>query len=1671
MRMVSSPSGKLALEQALIIHSVQIKRDGHWLGFLDLLLYASHCSVALKVVLNDGELTLMPMKQLLESMACLPGPEIERLLGKADEQQAEWHVCLSRADFQASRIDEMNHWLPARPLKDKGSNVWPKAVEDLDATTCWYLAEDGVHQYSDSVDAAGSSDEERAILSSLVEQRRHLLQFQAFSWALRQEHNLLAVDVRGDGNCGCYALTQLTSGFSSNPDSFDSSDVREESQADTESPDYHAIFSGSSRTSASTSSVAGSADERAHKRPRLSGSSSGPEQTAMSETKFGKATLGHFGITYSQWMSRHYTMFGRKAGVTKPSCDSGGWVSLQISVSRKQRPSCQACQAMLDESSLAFTSSTPGPLCLEMMPREAPAESAESLAAIADHQQPLQSWEPALETLGGDADDDDGVQDVREHIATHMKDVFSVLPAFSHGKTYPVMCHICVSKRQGNKKVIFSLVDIRRKKYLRQHIMSKRQKAPCVDAGRCEGLSLAAVPESKLGSIMSQDVVIWSSGCTKSTATVVLGRSTCEACCAMGSNRWVLRNVGRLHLKLQMAKYLSAKLFMTDQEAEETLEETRQLPCLAQHREKVAEMAAMTLDELQEDVRRKFVCVPLQKESGPMRAFRSHVVQPSMDVVVSECNGDRKAASLRLCAAISSGSLGSIPEDEIQFVKSLVSGSIQNDPMLHGLMIAVAQRATKLAKGCTTMRHLEVSDDAREKMAEAGMALAMAGANQSLLKNLGLAHTFRKLDFSSLESAGMPDPVPSCVDLNRVLKSNLLLIEQARSKAYNKYNDKAQAVQKQAVEMPLLCLGFDGTYLSADMSPMKTRFGPSMLGGCFSLPVFGKDECNIALNAGEEVDLSNVKRAKEVMQCLIWDPALEHCPCISLTSIPMHPAVSVPRSVEWLRKNQFGLFETLITVGEILDATCHKVGFVFFDNASKHQWCKSLLLGKPVPIDDPDLQSLKFWPRIQYIPLPRHEVPGLDYKAAFVGGHFVIPFAGVAHAQKNAAGQMRSALRTIYVGRYWVDTSACLQFGCPPAAWTGEDLQSDAQAACLMSPVFMVEDMDQPVPHWATMGALAFSTALAMPFAAILHTGLTVAERAELAACGHVFIDLMMMVARQLESERGVRKGSLSISNITARNLKDLAAAVLLMTSQVDELWCDPRYLSEIRIEMFFGRCRTSFTNSAFTYRQYLQSSMRERLQADLMAWVDRQGLQDFHGPVGDEDEDEEEEDSDMAADDESQEGLLGVIEKLRRDEAFATEEAVEELDDDEALRKHRRKTSAAAEELLKQLKELAQVAGCPEPDGTLADVLRMPGNKRAGTLEQIEPRLHSLCMFLRHGDMRSLGCDSGYVQNLGSIRKRRKGLNWHNLLEQQFKQLRSNQAETQKRQSRMSAWIQLTKQVRESLEIEAWPPCALLIGFPLDLPQSRVAQEGEEQEKEKMGTGDVVLFSTPSNFSATLRVGVVLTVWRLGAPSGTFMARAACTPWVVPITALACKLGAEEFSFHGNGMRIVLDASSERALQHQDALPRWPLDLLKMQARDAREEDSGKQKKPPMSKTAKDAKDAKASKTNAGAGGKCAKPKPLRFRESKFDLEALPDNFRRNDPGRKLMKQQAQRLMEVYEQNWPEKPLRDSSGKMLCLSPKHQGLTWPNLVSRCCAKSPLQLWEASPKTQIPDAA
>ena len=113
-----------------------------------------------------------------------------------------------------------------------------------------------------------------------------------------------------------------------------------------------------------------------------------------------------------------------------------------------------------------------------------------------------------------------------------------------------------------------------------------------------------------------------------------------------------------------------------------------------------------------------------------------------------------------------------------------------------------------------------------------------------------------------------------------------------------------------------------------------------------------------------------------------------------------------------------------------------------------------------------------------------------------------------------------------------------------------------------------------------------------------------------------------------------------------------------------------------------------------------LHPSVQERLQEDLMAWVDRQGLQDFHGPVGDEDEDEEEEDSDMAADDESQEGLLGVIEKLRRDEAFATEEAVEELDDDEALRKHRRKTSAAAEELLKQLKELAQVAGCPEPDG-----------------------------------------------------------------------------------------------------------------------------------------------------------------------------------------------------------------------------------------------------------------------------------------------------------------------------------------------------------------------------------
>ena len=58
---------------------------------------------------------------------------------------------------------------------------------------------------------------------------------------------------------------------------------------------------------------------------------------------------------------------------------------------------------------------------------------------------------------------------------------------------------------------------------------------------------------------------------------------------------------------------------------------------------------------------------------------------------------------------------------------------------------------------------------------------------------------------------------------------------------------------------------------------------------------------------------------------------------------------------------------------------------------------------------------------------------------------------GVCHVQKNFASGLRSPIRTVQWGLFFVDAVSALDLGMPPAGYIGYDSMSDREAALFLN--------------------------------------------------------------------------------------------------------------------------------------------------------------------------------------------------------------------------------------------------------------------------------------------------------------------------------------------------------------------------------------------------------------------------------------------------------------------------------------------------------------------------------------------------------------------------------------------------------------------------------------------
>ena len=108
--------------------------------------------------------------------------------------------------------------------------------------------------------------------------------------------------------------------------------------------------------------------------------------------------------------------------------------------------------------------------------------------------------------------------------------------------------------------------------------------------------------------------------------------------------------------------------------------------------------------------------------------------------------------------------------------------------------------------------------------------------------------------------------------------------------------------------------------------------------------------------------------ANQMLQCLVWDPAL--------SSLPRFTVCSVPLGYE---TNQW---QMLRLIGTILDQ-CDTIRCVTFDNATPHNLVKRMMLGRPLPQDK--IKDMPFWSKLTFKAFPESPLPRFPFSRPMLG--------------------------------------------------------------------------------------------------------------------------------------------------------------------------------------------------------------------------------------------------------------------------------------------------------------------------------------------------------------------------------------------------------------------------------------------------------------------------------------------------------------------------------------------------------------------------------------------------------------------------------------------------------------------------------------------------------------
>ena len=223
---------------------------------------------------------------------------------------------------------------------------------------------------------------------------------------------------------------------------------------------------------------------------------------------------------------------------------------------------------------------------------------------------------------------------------------------------------------------------------------------------------------------------------------------------------------------------------------------------------------------------------------------------------------------------------------------SLLSGELDSDGFMQGLMLQMIQRLDKVSRGIQHLKGRRAATELpteRALIEEAALTLALTGGHKFLHQELGQRVKPIKIKVCDLPSMSLPNPALALMTkYAEQLTENVELLDQLFH--------RTERVKKRRLLMAVDC-----TYLERSVQQMELHNQVGLVGGGWNV------DNETAAFASLEVD-ELPKKAPQMMEFLCWDPCYPGVrETYSLASMPVH--LQAPQESQGMTESHAGNFE------------------------------------------------------------------------------------------------------------------------------------------------------------------------------------------------------------------------------------------------------------------------------------------------------------------------------------------------------------------------------------------------------------------------------------------------------------------------------------------------------------------------------------------------------------------------------------------------------------------------------------------------------------------------------------------------------------------------------------------------------------------------------------------